>query len=199
MDMFASNNSTLGRALLVLLLLACHVANESHQHEMTSTTNQDINISNQEETIKFGNTKTNNYNFHESNYQPMQSTQVVFNVGKWKPKKLRSLRPPTSEEFAIKQSIMDVYQAALDETSRQSGVSSPHLEHLGRIIMALNPKYISTRRVMDIVFADPYNSHAAHRRRSSGPKRSPESGFVNRYASARPDNLRRVDRFTRRS
>lgn len=107
--------------------------------------------SNNKESVEIGNTNNENYNFENALYQPTQFTQVVF--GKPKIAKSRKARPPTKEELAIKHRILDVWTRAQYET----GDRSVHLQHLGRILDALNPKYISTQRVRDVAFADPNN------------------------------------------
>jgi hypothetical protein len=146
--------------LLLLLPLLAGCDPIERDREPVSNSNQNINVNQQQETMKFGNTKTKNYNYHENNYQPTQHIQVVFNVGKLKSKKSRTSRPPTAEEYAIKQQIMHIYEAALDGlaswdvTAQNAGLA--HLKHLGKILWALNPKYIATQRVMDVTFADPY-------------------------------------------
>lgn len=189
----------------------------SLQDEINS--NYQLSSNTNTETVKIGNSKTKNYNIHESNYQPTQVTQVVLNVPK--AKKLRKLRPPTEEEFSIKKRIIDVYQQverdAMDAMSAPltllsssshppdqekqpqearsaslepaeaaaetaQAITAPellqhkqppspsshtenqqqqqqqlmlHLNHLGNILQALNPKYIATERVRRVAFADP--------------------------------------------
>lgn len=146
-----SNVSMSSELALVTLIvtLACLIPTNSFQDEVTTTTNQKVNINNNQETIKWGNHKIKNYNFQESNYQPTQVTQLVLNIPKLN--KLRAARPPTVEEYAIKNKILSVFEAA----KRDFGNQSIYLDHLGRIIKALNPKYIATDRVMRVAFADP--------------------------------------------
>lgn len=139
-----------------------------------------INSSTNTETVKIGNSKTKNYNFQESNYLPTQLTQVVLNVPKTHSRILRRTRPPTVDEFMIKRKILDVYDKAASELSGAfygkeanlngavssslpasagvravNGQKSLYFNHLGRILQALNPKYIATERVRDVAFADP--------------------------------------------
>lgn len=102
------------------------------------------------ENIAIGNTNNNNYNIQKSDYTPTQVTQVVLNVPK--PKKLRISRPPTEEEFEIKRKILSVYDNARQEARV---VNSINFDHLGRILQALNPKYIATERVRRVAFGNP--------------------------------------------
>lgn len=119
---------------------------------VTNNNTNDISYSKNTKTenIAIGNTNNNNFNFQKSDYTPTQLTQVVLNVPK--PKKLRISRPPTEEEFAIKKKILDVYENARQEAQV---INSIHFNHLGRIIEALNPKYIATERVRRVAFGNP--------------------------------------------
>lgn len=157
---------------LSALLFACAQRNLVFADEINS--NYHVSSNTNTETVKIGNSKTKNYNIHESNYLPTQLTQVVLNVPK--AKKLRKLRAPTEEEFSIKRRIIDVYE----QLQRESGellelcerflplkqlAALPerltlHLNHLGRILQALNPKYIATERVRNVAFADPADGAA---------------------------------------
>lgn len=122
----------------------------------------------QTENIAIGNTNNNHFNIDQSHYVPTQLTQVVLNVPK--PKKLRISRPPTEEEFSIKRKILSIYESIPDELRiLSSGVSelghqqrapvdvekSINFQQLGRVIQALNPKYISTERVRRVAFGNP--------------------------------------------
>ena len=138
--------------ILVLIGLLL-IATETRQDEVITTTNQNVNVNNNQETIKYGNTKTNNYNVHSSNYQPTQVAQMILNFRKPHHKKLRKSRPPTIEESEIKQRLMNLYHDALISVDEPSA----SLIHLGRVLQALNPKYISTARVARAVYADPAN------------------------------------------
>jgi len=149
-------NNRLTANKLVLFVACCLLlVGNTQQDEVTSTTNQNVEINNNHETIKYGNHKTNNYNFMEHKYSPIQWTQLVLNIGKAK-NKLRKSRPPTFEEYQIKERVWQVYEKALAEIGDRAHEST-HFIHLGRILKALNPKYISTERVMRIAFADPYD------------------------------------------
>lgn len=159
------NSYSLTNLTLLLLVGSYLTISGSLQDDITST--YSLNSNTNQEIVKIGNTKYNHYNFKDGLYQPTQLTQLVFNVPK--PKKLRKYRLPTEEEYAIKEQILGLYQAALEET----GENSVYLNHLGRVLMALNPKYIATRRLKKIAFADPNN-----------PKiysRAPESELTERY------------------
>lgn len=141
--------------VLVLLPILLFAPNASATNELqagsTTTTNTNLhyNSNTNTENIAIGNTNTNNYNFQQSSYLPTQLTQVVLNVPK--PKKLRISRPPTEEEFAIKRKLLNVY----DEARRDTNGQSINFDHLGRILQALNPKYIATERVRRVAFGDP--------------------------------------------
>lgn len=141
--------------LLPLAALACLCAGEPQpiRQENTSIVNKQTSVSNSEETINISNELNNNYHIREANYRPTQSTQVVFNVGKLG-KKLRKARPPTTDELAVKRRLISVYNEALREAQQAEG-GKVHLQHLGRILKALNPKYIATERVFRTVFSDP--------------------------------------------
>lgn len=140
---------------LFLLLLNSPVTYLSNAQSdvTTSTLRQQLSVNNQEETFNVGNSLTNNIHKIEQNYQPQQSTQVVFNVGKLKTheneaRKLRKSRPPTLEEMAIKRRIMEIYEAAIRELGGgEAAKASPNLQHLELILRALNPKYIATERL----------------------------------------------------
>lgn len=155
LELEGGNSNGMDKPLALVLAVAavgCLVASDSRQDEINSS--YSVNSNTNTESIKIGNTKTNNYNIRESNYLPTQLTQVVVNVPKPKPKgKLRSSRPPTEEEYAIKRKIGDVYEQAKAEGS----TDSLPFNHLGRIIKALNPKYIATERVRKAAFADSSN------------------------------------------
>lgn len=101
------------------------------------------------ETVKVGNTKTKNYHIEAAEFRPTQLTQVVLNVPKL-PKYSRKTRPPSQEELLVKQRILEVF----DEVCESVGGYVPALEHLQRILEALNPKYISTERVVRAVFGN---------------------------------------------
>lgn len=116
---------------------------------MADNDNLSVSSSANSETIKIGNTKTNNYHIQGSSFLPTQLTQVVLNVPKIG-KKLRRTRQPTVEEMAIKGKILEIYEKA-------NGMNSVYYQHLGRIIQALNPKYIATERVRRVAFGDPYD------------------------------------------
>lgn len=118
----------------------------------SSTSSYNVNQNSNTETVKIGNSKTKNYNIGQSNFTPTQMTQVVLNVPKLN-KKLRKTRPPTREEFAIKKKIVEIYNQA------RQNLRYPNLqmEHLGRVLQALNPKYIATERVKRVAFSDPLN------------------------------------------
>lgn len=135
---------------LFLFIISCLVlASDSLQDEITNNVN--THNTNNHRIVEVGNTNNEHYNFGGANYQPTQVTQVVF--GKPKLAKTRKGRPPTKEELAIKHRILHIWTRAQYET----GYSSIYLRHLGRILDALNPKYISTQRVKNVAFADPNN------------------------------------------
>lgn len=165
------------RLLLFTFLCFCLSASKSSYGD-DHITNSSYKISSNKNTEKIGigNSKTNNYNINESNYSPTQVTQVVLNVAK--PKKLRKSRAPVEAEFAIKRRILQVYELAKQEAARLEtapdighdnqvehvgqggGQALTHLNQLGRIIQALNPKYIATERVRRVAFADPDDPNA---------------------------------------
>lgn len=132
-------------SLVVLCLVL--IVPETLGDEITNTNH--VSLNNNQEVIKIGNTKTNNYNHQERSYRPTQLTQVVLNVPKLSSDHLRKSRAPTIEEFAIKQEILDIYH----RVQREVGGQSDDLDHLGRIIQALNPKYIATERVRQVTFS----------------------------------------------
>lgn len=140
------------------MLIICLFITSAGFFSTANAENDNLSVSSVEssETIKIGNTKTNNYNIQDSNFLPTQLTQVVLNVPKIG-KKLRRTRQPTVEEMAIKTKILEIYELARQETAP---AFSLHLEHLGRIIRALNPKYIATERVRRVAFADPRDPNA---------------------------------------
>lgn len=153
MSAFSSRNEpSFRRSFLIIgvyVLLVVISDSRQEEQQLSSTTNQNVEINNTHDIKKFNNHKVKNYNYHENKYQPHSQVQVYINVPK--EKKLRVSRPPSVEEFALKQRIMQVYEAALDEIDEPTN----NLIHLGRIIKALNPKYIATQRVMRVAFADP--------------------------------------------
>lgn len=135
---------------VVLLLLASHGV--SSQNSETSILNQRLSVSNREDTLNIGNQHTNNYIVNKSSYKPSQ--KLVLKL----PKITRRSRPPTRKEFAIKQRLLETYNTVVSEVHKRiNGDKSNliHLEHLGRILLALNPKYIATERVRRVAFADP--------------------------------------------
>lgn len=134
--------------MLMLLMSCCFMAERS---VLADHDNLSVSSASNTENIKIGNTKTNNYNMQNNHFLPTQLTQVVLNVPKIG-KKLRRTRQPTIEEMAIREKILEIYERARRETSQSYSI---HLEHLGRIIKALNPKYIATERVRRVAFADP--------------------------------------------
>lgn len=160
---------SLSSVILLLLIGSYLCISDSLQDDITSTYN--VNSNTNQETVKIGNTKYNNYNFQDGFYQPTQLTQLVFNVPK--SKKLRKYRLPTEEEYEIKEQILNIYYAAL----REAGGNSLYLNHLGRILMALNPKYIATHRVKKIAFSDPSNP--------SSQFIAPETELVEQYRQDR--------------
>lgn len=165
--------------LSFLSLYLCLIRIPSSKADHITNSSYKISSNKNTEKIGIGNTKTNNYNIHQSNYSPTQVTQVLLNVVK--PKKLRKSRAPVEAEFAIKRRIVQLYELAKQELAQalaaKSTTDSPddnqlnsdalgaerasmHLNHLGRVIEALNPKYIATERVRRVAFADPDDSGA---------------------------------------
>lgn len=141
-------------AVVVMLVIGC-LANKIvlANAKAAGTGGYEVHKHDTSEKIKIGNAKTNNFNFQGSHYLPTQLTQVVLNVPKIK--KSRTDRPPTVEEFALKERIKEIYQEAKQELGASE--QALHFSHLGRVIEALNPKYIATVRVYDAAFSDPAN------------------------------------------
>lgn len=142
------------KAAIAILIVAIVCLTSAAQEQLLS--NYQMTQNSNTETIKIGNSKTKNFNIQESNYQPTQYTQVVLNVPK--AKVLRKSRPPTVEEFQIKQAIVDLYEQLKSHFDASQPPSS--LDRLGRVIEALNPKYIATERVRRQLFPDPSDAGA---------------------------------------
>lgn len=138
-------------AFMVFALAAAQYCRCSEEEDETLVPNSIENVNEMHVNVDKKTDKT------KLNWQPtknveykhniMSLTQVMF--GKHQPKQARVDRDPVREEVNIYNKVLEIYRRAATESP-----PGKYFNQLGNILLQLNPKYISTVRIYEIVNAD---------------------------------------------